>query len=217
MIFGLRCLSPARRPRPASLPVRVPAVEGLLRASFGFASRLRLAFRYGYRHRFRLAPFIQLDSAHAGHTTCGYQPRLFLPLKPRAARQARFILRCAGRRMSTRLDASPVVGFAHGSRGLVRTKPGMARSIGHIPPKKEGIHSPRSARSVPPGGPCGSRRFEPGITVGSAPCNPRNVPTTRSSSRLRSPGLPCGDLTKIQPGRNRKQRAASGSPESRDS
>src|ERR1700683_80304 len=68
MILGLRCYQPACRPHPASLPVRVPAVESLLRASFGFASRLRLAFRYGYRHRFRLAPFIQLDSAHAGHT-----------------------------------------------------------------------------------------------------------------------------------------------------
>src|ERR1700720_1927682 len=71
MTFGLRCFLPACRPHPASLPVRVPAVESLLRASFGFASRLRLAFRYGYRHRFRLAPFIQLDSAHAGHTTRG--------------------------------------------------------------------------------------------------------------------------------------------------
>jgi hypothetical protein len=40
----------------------------LLPASFSFTSRLRLAVRYGYRHRFRLAPFIQLDSAHAGHT-----------------------------------------------------------------------------------------------------------------------------------------------------
>jgi hypothetical protein len=68
MTFGLRCFQPACRPHPASLPVRVPTVESLLRASFGFTSRLRLAFRYGYRHRSRLAPFIQLDSAHAGHT-----------------------------------------------------------------------------------------------------------------------------------------------------
>src|ERR1019366_7042415 len=81
MTFGLRCSSPARRPHPASLPVRVPAVESLLRASFGFTSRLRLAFRYGYRHRPRLDPFIQLDSAHAGHTTCGYQPRLSAVVK----------------------------------------------------------------------------------------------------------------------------------------
>src|SRR5882757_2747808 len=68
MTFGLRCWWPACRPRPASLPVRVPTVESLLRASFSFTSRLRLAFRYGCRHRLRLAPFIQLDSAHAGHT-----------------------------------------------------------------------------------------------------------------------------------------------------
>ena len=65
---GLRCSGPACRPHPASLPVRVPAVETLLRASFSFTSRLRLAFRYGCPHRLRLAPFIQLDSAHAGHT-----------------------------------------------------------------------------------------------------------------------------------------------------
>src|SRR5580693_5248141 len=84
MTFGLRCLSPACRPHPASPPVRVPAVESLLRASFGFASRLRLAFRYGCRHRPRLAPFIQLDSAHAGHTTRGLYPRLeFLHIRRR--------------------------------------------------------------------------------------------------------------------------------------
>ena len=60
--------APACRPHPASLPVRVPTVEGLLPASFSFTSRLRLAVRYGCHHRLRLAPFIQLDSAHAGHT-----------------------------------------------------------------------------------------------------------------------------------------------------
>src|SRR5271155_2919942 len=68
MTFGLRCSQPARRPHPASLSIRVPTVESLLRASFSFTSRLRLAFRYGCRHRLRLAPFIQQDSAHAGHT-----------------------------------------------------------------------------------------------------------------------------------------------------
>ena len=68
MTFGLRCYQPASRPHPASLPVRVPAVESLLPASFSFTSRLRLAVHYGYRHRSRLAPFIQLDHAHAGHT-----------------------------------------------------------------------------------------------------------------------------------------------------
>src|ERR1035438_9521221 len=36
MTFGLRCSQPARRPHPASLPFRVPTVESLLRASFGF-------------------------------------------------------------------------------------------------------------------------------------------------------------------------------------
>jgi hypothetical protein len=36
MTFGLRCSQPACRPRRASLPVRIPAVESLLRASFGF-------------------------------------------------------------------------------------------------------------------------------------------------------------------------------------
>ena len=71
MIFGLRCYPPARRTHLASLPVRVPTVEGLLPASFGFTSRLRLAVHYGCHHRPRLAPFIQLDSAHAGHTDAG--------------------------------------------------------------------------------------------------------------------------------------------------
>src|ERR1035441_10629772 len=36
MTFGLRCSGPACRPHPASLPVRVPTVEGLPPASFGF-------------------------------------------------------------------------------------------------------------------------------------------------------------------------------------
>jgi len=66
--YGLRCSQPAHRSHPASLPVRVPTVESLLRASFSFASRLRFALHYGCRHRLRLAPFIQQDSAHAGHT-----------------------------------------------------------------------------------------------------------------------------------------------------
>src|SRR5664279_5234234 len=35
MTLGLCCSQPACRPHPASLPVRVPTVEGLLRASFG--------------------------------------------------------------------------------------------------------------------------------------------------------------------------------------
>src|SRR5216684_1496163 len=36
MTFGLRCSGPARRPHPASLPVRVPSVESLPSASFSF-------------------------------------------------------------------------------------------------------------------------------------------------------------------------------------
>ena len=75
MTFGLRCSQPARRPQQASLPVRVPTVESLLHASFDFTSRLRLALRYGCRHRLRLAPFIQQDSAHAGHTGAGFSLR----------------------------------------------------------------------------------------------------------------------------------------------
>src|SRR6266436_5860859 len=71
MTFRLRCSQPACRPHPASLPICVPAVESLLRASFSFASRLRLAFRYGCRHLLRRAPFISIDSAHAGHTGAG--------------------------------------------------------------------------------------------------------------------------------------------------
>src|ERR1700730_15679366 len=34
--LGLRCSEPARRPHPASLPVRVPSVESLPSASFSF-------------------------------------------------------------------------------------------------------------------------------------------------------------------------------------
>jgi len=47
MTFGLRRSQPTgRAPRPhlASLPVRVPTVEGLPRASFGFASGHALRF-----------------------------------------------------------------------------------------------------------------------------------------------------------------------------
>ena len=69
MSFGLRCCWPACRPHPASLPVRVPTVESLLRASFSFTSRLRLALHYGCPHRPRLTSLLQLDSAHAGHTS----------------------------------------------------------------------------------------------------------------------------------------------------
>jgi hypothetical protein len=75
MTFGLRCSPPAGRPHPAALPIGVPAVESLLRASFSFASRLRLAFRYSCRHLLRRAPFISIDSTHAGHTGPGFSLR----------------------------------------------------------------------------------------------------------------------------------------------
>ena len=71
MNFGLRCSQPACRPHPASLPVSCSCGRGFATRFFSFASRLRLAFRYRYLHRFRLAPFIQQDSAHAGHTGAG--------------------------------------------------------------------------------------------------------------------------------------------------
>jgi hypothetical protein len=70
MTFGLRCSQPACRPHQASLSVRVPMVESLLPASFSFALRLTTVCR----HRLRLAPFIQRDSAQAGHTGAGCQP-----------------------------------------------------------------------------------------------------------------------------------------------
>src|SRR5712692_3790133 len=85
MTFGLRCSQPACRPHPASLPVRVPTVESLLSASFSFASRLRLAVRYSCRHRLRLAPFIQRDSAHAGHTGADPLVRGRRPRRPWSA------------------------------------------------------------------------------------------------------------------------------------
>src|ERR1700689_1957662 len=81
MAFGLRCCQPARRPDPASLSIRVPTVYRLLHPVFSFTSRLRLAFRYGCRHRLRLAPFIQRDSAHAGHTGAGLCPASIEVLK----------------------------------------------------------------------------------------------------------------------------------------
>ena len=61
-------------PHPASLPVRVPTVESLSSAAFGLASRLHLAVDYGYRPQFRQAPFILIESAHAGHTSPGREP-----------------------------------------------------------------------------------------------------------------------------------------------
>jgi hypothetical protein len=62
----LRC-----RPRCQFVFLRSRVCYPLLSASpRGYALR----FRYGYRHRLRLAPFIQQDSAHAGHTGAGWNP-----------------------------------------------------------------------------------------------------------------------------------------------
>src|SRR5260370_18878076 len=58
MDFGLRCCQPACRSHPASLPVRIPAVESLLPASFSFTSRLRLALSL------RLPPSVPSGSFH---------------------------------------------------------------------------------------------------------------------------------------------------------
>src|ERR1022692_3286519 len=66
MTFGLRCSQPACRPHPASLPVRIPTVKGLLHASFSFP--LQLSPSVAPCASLRLPPFIQQDSAHAGHT-----------------------------------------------------------------------------------------------------------------------------------------------------
>ena len=73
---------------PASLPPALGLTAGSCSYGRWFAIRcfqLRLAatpcrFRYGCRHRLRLAPFIQRDSAHAGHTgadplVCAGRPR----------------------------------------------------------------------------------------------------------------------------------------------
>src|SRR5260221_13823860 len=70
MAFGLRCYSPARRPHPASLSVRVPALAHLLTASFSLAltgSAFQVSYRYP--HRFGRVHFIPIVHAHAGHTS----------------------------------------------------------------------------------------------------------------------------------------------------
>ena len=71
MTLWVRCSQPACRPRPASLPFRVPTVESLLSASFSFTSRLRLAVLLRLPPSAPIGSFIQLDSAHAGHTGPG--------------------------------------------------------------------------------------------------------------------------------------------------
>src|SRR5437868_3791748 len=75
MAFGLRCYSPARRPHPASLSVRVPTLAHLLTASFSLAlagSALQVGYRY--RHRFGRTRFIPIVHTHAGHTSAAFTP-----------------------------------------------------------------------------------------------------------------------------------------------
>src|SRR5450631_4325691 len=122
MTFGFCCSQPACRPRPASLPVRVPTVESLLSASFSFPSRLRLAVRYGYRHRFRLAPFIQLDSAHAGHTGAGTLACLHGPCGPPILMKTR--ARVAAVRLIVSRDGEVVAAV-----GLLRPFACLIRSV----------------------------------------------------------------------------------------
>ena len=64
-------------------PASLPPAPGLTAGSCSYGRRFAIRFfqlhltatpcrfRYGCRHRLRLAPFIQLDSAHAGHTGAG--------------------------------------------------------------------------------------------------------------------------------------------------
>ena len=71
---------------PASLPPAPGLTAGSCSYGRRFATRflqwLHLAFRYGCRHRLRLAPFIQRDSAHAGHTGAGALARGRRPRRP---------------------------------------------------------------------------------------------------------------------------------------
>ena len=76
MDFGLCGYAHACRPRPASLPIRVPTVGVLPATSFSHGlAAAALSFSYGYFHQFRLVRFIQLVEAHAGHTRCGVSPQ----------------------------------------------------------------------------------------------------------------------------------------------
>jgi hypothetical protein len=59
MGFGLRVFQHARRTRPASLPVRLPAVGILPQASFSHDLAVAaLPFGYDYFHQFRSVRFI---------------------------------------------------------------------------------------------------------------------------------------------------------------
>ena len=70
MRVGLRVCWHARRPQPASLPVRVPMVTVLLSASFSSTlAGVALRLRYGCSHQLRCHRFMSLVQAHAGHTS----------------------------------------------------------------------------------------------------------------------------------------------------
>src|SRR5688572_9570350 len=87
MTSGLCCSAPACRPHPASLPVRVPTVEGLPSASFSFTSRLRLAVWL------RLPSSAPIGSFHPirfcpcwAHAAAGFQPALLMDALGRKSR-----------------------------------------------------------------------------------------------------------------------------------
>ena len=68
MDFGLRGGQHADRPYAASLPVRVPAVQGLFPASFGLAARLAL------RGSLRLPPSVPAGSFHPARISPCWAP-----------------------------------------------------------------------------------------------------------------------------------------------
>ncbi|ATV15525.1 hypothetical protein CT122_00310 [Pseudomonas syringae pv. actinidiae] len=65
---GFRGSQNTNRPHPASLPVRVPAVAPLLRASFSLASRRPPCVSLQLSSLSLATAFKWLVSAHAGHT-----------------------------------------------------------------------------------------------------------------------------------------------------
>ena len=82
--------------------------------------RLRLAVTpcvYGCRHRPRLAPFIHLDSAHAGHSTRAYQARCAEP-----ETDATIVAGSAGRFQNLSLVGGTVVRLAgHNQFQMIET------------------------------------------------------------------------------------------------
>lgn len=79
MSFGLRVYSHACRTHPASLPLRVPVVGTLPRASFSHGlTTAALPLTTVDSHRLRTAPFICLVHVHAKHTSAGVPPAGFV-------------------------------------------------------------------------------------------------------------------------------------------